>query len=173
MENREKLISELAKGNVVGHTTDTVFGLIVPFNIENIKKINLLKGRPIDQPLQVLITATSQLEAFIKDTGSIGKVEMKTSYIVEGSFLIEKHFPKSFNNTIMFKLIDGELGKIVKAIGPLFASSANKHGEEVLSKWEDVENTFGVITNKQDQEGGTPSKIISLVNGENKIIRGE
>ncbi len=173
MENRELIIKELFKGQVVGHTTDTVFGLIVPFNVKNIKKINSLKGRPLEQPLQVLVNSVSQLEAFIKDTGKIGKVEMKTSYIVEASDLFNKYFPESFNNSIMFKLVDGELGKIIKAVGPLFASSANKHGEEVLVNWRDVEETFNVITNKENQEGKVPSKIISLINGKEEIIRGK
>ncbi len=173
MENNyEILVGELAKGKVIGHTTDTVFGLMVPFNVVNVTKINELKGRDSKQPLQVLVSSISQLEPFAKNIGSIGKVEMKTSYIVEASDLFNKYFPDSYNNSIMFKLVDGDLGKIIKNVGPLFASSANKHGEDVLTKWKDVEETFSVITNKKDQPEGSPSTIVSLLNNERKIIRG-
>lgn len=168
MEN--KLIEELLDGNIIGHTTDTVFGLVGVFNINNVEKINNLKGRNPQQPLQLLVTSPSQLEAFIKDTGKIGKVEPKVSYIVEASNIFSKHYP-SFNNSIMFKLADDELKKIVKKTGPLFATSANKHGEKVLTKWQDVERTFNVLTNKKDQEEGKASKIISLLGEEPKIIR--
>ncbi len=173
MEKIDKLINELMKGNVVGHTTDTVFGLIVPFNKENVTKINKLKCRPIDQPLQVLVTSVSQLEAFIKDTGKIGKIEMKVSYIVPASDIFNKYFPKSFNNSIMFRLVEGDLAKIIKKVGPLFASSANKHGERILTKWTDVEETFNIITNRENQDEGEPSKIISLLGSEPEILRGK
>lgn len=167
-----KLIEELVKGNVVGHTTDTVFGLIATFNINNVSKINLLKGRDKNQPLQLLVNSPSQLEAFIKDTGKIGKVEPKTSYIVEASEVFSKYYP-SFNNSIMFRVVEGELSKIIKRLGPLFASSANKHGESILTSWKEVEDTFGVITNKKDQVGTKASTIISLLDGEAKVIREE
>ncbi len=168
MEN--KLIEELVKGNVIGHTTDTVFGLIATFNVNNVAKLNKLKGRDEKQPVQLLVTSPSQLEAFIKDTGKIGKVEPKTSYIVEASSFFSKAYP-SFNNSIMFRVVEGDLAKMAKTLGPLFATSANKHGEEVLTKWQDVEKTFNIQTNKQNQQPGKASKIISLLDGEPKVVR--
>lgn len=168
MENR--LIEELADGKVIGHTTDTVFGLMAIFNINSVARLNKLKGRKEDQPLQLIVTSPSQLEAFIKDTGKIGKVESKTSYIVEASDVFSKYYP-SFEGKIMFRVVDGELAKIVKRLGPLFATSANIHGHETLKEWKDVESTFKVLSNRKEQIGEKPSKIISLINGEEKIIR--
>ncbi len=165
-------MEELVQGKIIGHTTDTVYGLMGIFTKDTVIKINKLKGRPEDQPLQLLVTSPAQLEAFIKDTGKLPKIENKVSYIVEASTFFAKAYP-SFNNSIMFRVVDGPLKKIVKSIGPLFASSANKHGQPVIGDWNEVEDVFGVLTNRLDQLDGSPSKIISLLDGEPKIIRGE
>ncbi len=171
MEIKDILINELSEGKAIGHTTDTVFGIMISFNVENVKVLNRLKNRNEDQPLQVLVNNVGQLEAFIKDTGKIGKIEPKTSYIVEGSSIFNKHFT-SFNNSIMFRVVeDSDLKKIIKQVGPLFATSANLTGQDTLTSWEDVEKTFKVKTNKQNQIEGNASKIISLLDGEPKVVR--
>lgn len=167
---KNKLLEKLVDGKVIGHTTDTVFGLMAIFNKDSVEKINKLKGRPLDQPLQLLVTSPSQIEPFIKDIGKIGKIEPKVSYIVESSSFFSKAYP-SFNNSLMFRVVEGELKNIVKSIGPLFASSANKHGEEVLTDWNNVEDTFNVLTNRIDQPEGKASKIISLLGDEPKVVR--
>ncbi len=171
MEIKDILINELAEGKAIGHTTDTVFGLMISFNVENTKVLNNLKNRPEDQPLQVLVNNVGQLEAFIKDTGKIGKIEPRTSYIVEGSSIFNKHFT-SYNNSIMFRVVENDsLKKIIKQVGPLFATSANISGQETLTSWEEVEKTFKVKTNKENQITGKASKIISLLEDEPKVIR--
>ncbi len=171
MEIKDVLINELSEGRAIGHTTDTVFGLMISFNVENTKVLNQLKNRPEGQPLQVLVNNIGQLEAFIKDTGKIGKIEPRTSYIVEGSNIFNKHFT-SFNNSIMFRIVENDsLKKIIKQVGPLFATSANLSGQETLTSWEEVERTFKVKTNKENQVTGKASKIISLLEDEPKVIR--
>ncbi len=171
MKNR--LIEKLNNNEVIGHTTDTVIGLIAKVEKENIFKINQLKERSLDQPLQLLISNYSQIENIIEDVDKLKEVyQPMTSYMVKvkDDFSHSALLP-SFNRVIMVRLVEGELAEIINEVGPLFATSANKHQQEFLTNWEDVEELFGVETNKKNQEGGKPSKIISLINNEVKIIR--
>ncbi|NQX83124.1 MAG: Sua5/YciO/YrdC/YwlC family protein [Mycoplasmataceae bacterium] len=171
------IIALLRNGNVVGHSTDTVFALIAKLDKNNIRKINKLKQRDETKPIQILIKSLDQIEEFLKNKEfvknyiNINDIK-KTSLIVEvkhefsNKFLIE-----SFNNTIMFRIPEGNILNIIKKIGPLFSTSANKHGEQPFIDIDDVKNEFKIEVANIKQKKGTASKIISLVNNDIKIIR--
>ncbi len=170
---KNKLIERLNNNEVIGHTTDTVIGLMAKVNKDNIFKINQLKERPIDQPLQLLISDYNQVKDIVEDIDKLKEIEQpETSYIlkVKPQFNHDAILP-SFHNTIMIRKIHGELKEIIDETGPLFATSANKHNRDVLESWEKVEETFGVLTNRSNTTNKKPSKIISLVDGEVKTIR--
>lgn len=168
-----KLVRELNENNIIAHTTETVIGLMAKLERENIFKINQMKRRPLDQPLQVLASSVEQLIGIVKDIEVLKENnDSKISYIVEADekFAHDVLLP-SFNKTIMIRIVGGELAEIINEVGPLFASSANQHGKDSIREFEKIELVFGVQTNKKDgQEGSRPSKIVSLVD-ENKIIR--
>ncbi len=170
---KTELIQELKEGKIIGHTTDTVIGLMGLIERENIFKINQLKSRAIDQPLQILIANVKQAENIVKDINVlVENQEPKTSYLVEvnDEFGSNVLLP-SFNKAVMIRIVDGELAEIINEVGPLFASSANLHGQDFLTDYQKVELLFNVKTNKKNQEGGKPSRIVSLVNGTKEIIR--
>ncbi len=173
----KELVNAINNNEVVGHTTDTVFGLIAKLNNENISKINLLKGRYEQQPLQILISKLEQLENIIEETDYIknyinNELSPKTSYIVRvKDEFDDQYLLDTFNKTIMFRLVDGEIKELIDEVGPVFASSANIHGEEIFLNYEAVEDTFNVISNRQDQIEGKASTIISLVDDKEKVIR--
>lgn len=173
----KELIKSINNNEVIGHTTDTVFGLVAKLNRENISKINELKERDSDQPLQILISNLNQLKDIVEETEYVknyleSKLKPKTSYIVKvKDNFNDEYLLDSFNKTIMFRLVEGDLKNIIEKVGPLFASSANKHDQEVFLNYEAVEDTFDVISNRQDQLEGKASTIISLVNDKEKVLR--
>ncbi|BDU67842.1 MAG: translation factor [Candidatus Tyloplasma litorale] len=175
MEN--KIIKEILNNNVVAFPTNTVFGLVAKVEKNNIYKINLLKKRKKDQPLQILVNDFKQIKndillndftiKFFKEN-----LNKKTSYIVRPTKeFYNKNLLPSFENSVMFRIVDGPISKLIKKTGPLFASSANIHGETILNDNNDIKNTFKIPTSKIKQKKGNPSKIISLLNDEVKIIR--
>lgn len=172
-----KTIEQINNNEVVGFPTDTVFGLVAKLNKDNISKINNLKGRDSDQPLQILFESLDKAKEVIKDDGFvldylIKNYESNTSYIVNAKEeFINKFLTKGFNGTLMFRIPTGEINELIKVTGPLFATSANKHGEEPLNSSKQVKNEFNINVFDGKQTKGKPSKIISLLNKEKKIIR--
>ncbi len=168
-----KLIKELKENKIIGHTTETVIGLMAILSRRNIFKINQMKRRQIDQPLQVLFSDIEQLKGIVENINDLeGHNDSKVSYIVKADlgFAHDVLLP-SFNNTVMVRKVEGDLADIINEVGPLFASSANLHGKDSIREFEKIELVFGVQTNKKDgQEGGRPSKIISLID-QSKVIR--
>ncbi len=170
---KDKLIDIINNNQVIGHTTDTVFGLLLKINRENIYTLNKLKGRQEDKPLQVLISNIEQARDIVKDVSILeNNMKAKTSYIVEANEqFINNVLLDSFNKTVMVKLATAELKELIETTGPLFATSANINGQKEFVSYLDVENTFNIETNKEDQVEGKASTIISLLNNEIKVIR--
>ena len=167
----------LNNGEVVGHSTDTVYGLIAKIDKDNIAKINNLKNRKWDTPLQVLVSSLeegfkiSKLDSFSKNY-LLKNFKEKTSYIVKANEEFnDKYLLESFKGTVMFRVPTGEILELIKEVGPIFASSANKHGEEILNNKEQVSKLFGIESFGRDIKDPKASKIISLINNEIKEIR--
>lgn len=174
----KKILKHLNKNRIVAFPTDTVFAFIVKLEKQNIQKINELKHRPKDQPLQILINNLNQLDNVI-DFSVISKdflknsLRPKTSYIVKvkESFANE-YLLDTFKKTVMFRIPNGDINEIISKIGPVFASSVNLNGEKVIDNNNEIKKRFKVLTSKKQQNGsGKSSKIISFLDNEIKIIR--
>ena len=68
------------------------------------------------------------------------------------------------------------LRQIIKECGsPIYSTSVNKSGEPVLDRVEDIEKVFGprvdLIVDDGDKKGALPSTLVSLENGEIKVLR--
>lgn len=171
MEN--KLIQELDNNRVIGHTTETVFGLLGRINKDTIFKLNQMKGRDMTRPLQILAANYEQLQGIVENVEEVKALnEPKTSYITWATeeFAKENLLP-SFNNSIMVRVVSGDLADFLEKSGPLFATSANLHRQDPILEYEKVESTFQVLTNKKDIDGeSVHSKVISLIDG-GKVFR--
>ncbi len=175
--NNDLILKELNKNNVVGYATDTVFALLVKLSKENIAKINILKKRDKDKPVQILFSSLNEVLDLIDDKFAINYLnnnfKYKTSYIVKSKKdFSDNYLKESFNNTFLFRIpIQKELIDLINKSGPLFATSANIHGEEPLQNIEDIKRKFNIVVANIEQKENKPSKIISLLNNKEKIIR--
>lgn len=169
---------KLLDGEVVALQTDTVFGLFVTVQKNNFKKINTLKNRDINQKAQIFFNNFSQIKAwtdlqewqlnFLKQN-----LPSNNSYIVKtnqigfnktGLKTVQIRFPKKKESPLTFDLIND--------VGPLFASSANLHGEDILDNCKEIVNKFNVSCSSfSKRKNKKPSKIYSLLDNEVKRFR--
>ena len=104
--NKDEIIEKLNNNEVVGFPTDTVFGLIVKLNKNNIAKLNNIKQRDENTPLQVLSPSLREASKhFVNDYFVMeylaNNYKERTSYIVEAN----KEFNRKFNEIVLNGLI--------------------------------------------------------------------
>lgn len=124
-----KAIETIRSGGVVIFPTDTVYGIGAAVNAKQaVARIYKIKKRPEDKRLAVLISDTKQLKGLVEAVPAAAKI------------LIKKHWPGAL--TLVFKR-KNSLEKIgirmpdhkaalamIRACGPLAATSANLAGEK-------------------------------------------
>ncbi len=173
-----KILNAILSNEIVAMPTDTVYGLIGILKKDNIFKINNLKKRKSDQPLQILVSDIKQIEdmwigtkfqrAYINEN-----LNSFTSFIVEANeSFADKILLDSFEKTIMFRKTNNkDLVEIINKVGPLFASSANITGDIPINNKSELENKLNIIVGEGENGSKTPSSIISLLNDKERIIR--
>lgn len=175
--NKELIIQKLNNNEVVAHPTDTVFGLIVKIDKKNITKLNKIKQREENKPLQILFASIKDAaECFKNDYFVMNYIsnnyKSKTSYIVRAKDSFNnKYLLNTFERKIMFRIPEGEILEVIKEVGPLFASSANLHDDEPMMDNKLIEDTFNIAVSDIKQKSNKASYIISLIDQEISEIR--
>lgn len=158
----------IQNNEVIGHSTDTVFGLIAKVDKENIEKINSIKGRRIDQPLQILFSNMEEVLNVIEPNDYVidyikSNLNNSTSFIVKvKEVFANKYLNNSFNKTIMFRIPEGEIQNLLKETKMLFATSANSTGEQPVLNKEQFDSMFPNIKSFGNEALGKASTIIDL-----------
>lgn len=172
----------LLKGEVVAFPTETVMGLGVAFNnYEAYNLLNKIKERPEDKPYTLMLKDKSEMSKYaIIDEGTqrvIDKfipgsltilVPLKKgsvpSYVTHGSDVIGMRVPTNI-----------EALELLEAVNlPLLVPSANKSGSKPAVNSKEVKEIFkneveNIISG--EAKGEVPSTIVSLLNGEVKVVR--
>jgi L-threonylcarbamoyladenylate synthase len=187
MENRTKIIQQaieyLRKGKLVAVPTETVYGLAADAtNIDAVKKIFAVKGRPTNQPLPILIAQHSNLKNWATDIPKIA--EKLTEKFWPGPLTIilkcAAHIPDTITagrDTIGLRCPKHLITqKILQAFPDgLAAPSANLFGKKPPICAADVEKTLGdkidLIVNGGTCELGSASTIVDLTDVQPKILR--
>lgn len=187
MENRIKItqqaIEYLRKGKLVAVPTETVYGLAADATNPNaVKKIFAAKGRPLNQPLPILIAQNSNLKNWAIDIPPLA--DQLTKKFWPGPLTIILKRAANISDiitggldTIGLRCPDHPITQEILASFPqgLAAPSANLFGEPPPTSAADVEKALG---NKVDLivDGGTcklktASTIIDLTGDEPKVLR--
>jgi len=175
--NKKLIIEKLNNDEVVAFPTDTVFGLIVKLKKQNIYKLNNIKKRKSDTPLQILFSSLEDAIKFLEEDSFIidylnKNYKEKTSYIVKAKKDFDsKYLLESFNQTFMFRIPTGDILELINEVGPLFATSANLHETEPMTDNDMIAKTFNINVSDIKQNSNKASYIISLVNKKVKRIR--
>ena len=181
--NPDKKIIEITSeilnaGQFVVLPTDTVYGICIQAETESaIRKLSVIKGRPPDKGIPLIIGQYKQLFKYTNQI-SAKKIKLLES-IWPGpvTFIFEtKNFPEFSENGIAIRLPEQRLCRnIATYAGPFFATSANKNGEPILDNIEEIHLQF-----KKDiklfLDGGTikqnkASTIVSLKKDVPELIR--
>ncbi|MFW6134356.1 MAG: L-threonylcarbamoyladenylate synthase [Elusimicrobiota bacterium] len=176
MSKTDKKVSEIAnrlrKGEVGILPTDTVYGIFaVPGNEKGMKRIYEMKRRSTDKPLALLIPGIEWVWKWVERKERIEKLCRK--YWPGAVTLIMEARDKK---TIGLRIPDyGPLIKVMKATGPLCATSANIAGEPAPSKLEDIPASVKRACDFIEDFGmtlsGKPSRVIDITEKKKKIIR--
>jgi len=177
----QRAIEVLAEGRPIGLPTDTVYGLAAdPFRPGAADRIFAAKRRPRGIGLPVLVSGTEQALAL---TGEVP---------VTASTLMARFWPGALTIVLPVRAglaadfggDDGTIGvrcpahpvplALCAAVGPLAATSANRHGEPTLTTAAEVIATFGDALGVVLDGGvctGSPSTVVDCTGVEPKLLR--
>ena len=166
----------LKSGGVVIIPTDTVYGfsgLAVPELVEGTAtddRIRTIKGRSETKPMIQLIASPQDLTKYTNDT-------LPQSLLQKWPGALTIIVNDKRGGTTAFRCPGDEwLRKIIAACGaPVYSTSVNRSGEPVLDSEAAIIKEFGsevdLIVTDGDKKGAKPSTIVSITDGEIKVLR--
>ncbi len=174
-------IDALKGGEVLSFPTETVFGLGVRYDDEKaFEKLVNVKRRPPEKPFTLMCASANDVEkyAFVDE-----HIKAVINKFMPGPITLllkpkENLYPwvTLSSPTIGIRVPDfKKLQDLIKDVGvPLLVPSANKSGEPPCKNIDEVIGAFdseiyGAVDGKVN--GAFPSTIVSLVDGECKLIR--
>lgn len=159
----------IKEGKIGMMLCDTIYGIVGDaFNGEAVERIYRIKERDVKKPLIVLIPSINTLEEFtvIDDKQ---KEFLESVWPGPVSVILEcKKFPHLHRgtNSIAFRVSD--------VLFPIVSTSVNKEGHPSINNVEEAKEVFEKELDFYINQGkieGRPSKIVSLLGGEIKVIR--
>ncbi len=178
-----RALQVLKKGGIVAYPTESFYGLGVTANIESaVKRLYLLKKRPLDKPVPVIVGNNDVLMSIVK------------SVPLQAEKLMNKFWPGPLNiifdskHNLPVVLTGGREKVAVRIPGssfalalarasdfPITATSANLSGRPPAQEPEEVANYFGddidLIVDCGKAPGGTPSTIIDATVTPARVLR--
>lgn len=163
----EQMVACLEEGGVILIPTDTVFGLIAKAdNPKGVEKIFDLKQRPKNRNLPIMVSNAEQLSSLgLAMNDNMNK--LLASEFMPGALTIVAGFAGNPSvewlegrEEIAFRIPDDEaLLSLMNKVGPILATSANRHGNPTV-----FENVAGILKDLN----GTPDIAIEGTNKTHK-----
>ncbi|MCP5027438.1 MAG: L-threonylcarbamoyladenylate synthase [Actinomycetia bacterium] len=159
--------------------TDTVYGLMAPIDRPAaIARIFELKGRPVDQPLAVLIGEPSELGLVAEPSPTATALAARfwpgaLTMVVEAGVGIGQRVG-AHDGTIGVRCADDELvRRITAAVGPVATTSANVHGRPTpISAAEIAHQLTDVLVIDDGPRPAPPSAVVRVgVDGDIEVLR--
>lgn len=171
--------SAIARGEVVGVPTDTVYGLAVdPWNGGAIERLYDLKGRPEHKPIGLLVASVGQAEE-IADLGAGRRLVEHwpgaLTLVVRPRVVIPDWIGDRVVGTVGIRVPDhDELRELLRETGPLAVTSANRSGEPDLLDDSAARSIFGdrvSVYLPGRCEGGVASTVVDATASEIRVLR--
>ncbi len=168
----------LKRGGVVIFPTDTVYGIgALPDNEKAIKRLFEIKKRPIDKPLQILISDLKQVDDLAVEVSGTAR-EMMEKYWPGPLTLIFKKKPNipdvvtAYGPTVGLRMPDNEaVLTLIRKTGPLAATSANLSGQPDPGSAEEVLIDADLLLDNGACRFGEPSTVVDTTTDPPKILR--
>ena len=169
----------LARGEVVGVPTDTVYGLAVdPWSEPAIEALYALKGRPEHKPIGLLVASVSQAEE-IADLGAARGLTRHwpgaLTLVVRPRVLIPDWIGHQALRTVGIRVPDHErLRQLLERTGPLAVTSANRSGEAEMLDDAATRAVFGqgaAVYVPGRSPGGMASTVVDATGAAIRLLR--
>ena len=167
----------LTSANLVVLRTDTIYGIVAfATNCHAMERLYRAKHRPTNESCIILVANISDipgLTAAQRQHYLQLNAERPTSIIVPAS----NDFPHTAhqNGTLAFRLVTGNLARLINQTGPLLAPSANPAGMPPAKNITEAINYFGdmvsVYVDGGEVTSSVASRIIKLQTGDIVTIR--
>ncbi len=179
-------IARLRHGGLVVYPTDTLYGLGADARNEGaVRRLVLAKGRAGTQPISVAVSSFEEVEplgelsrparAFLRSNlpgpftlllpaaRDIGRLGLASPIRAAGA-------------TVGVRLPDHPLARaLARAIGPITATSANRHGEPACRTLHEARRTFGdevdAYLDGEPRPSGKPSTLVDWTRGDSPELR--
>ena len=173
----------LKKGGIAVLPTDTVYGFsgIVESGIEKKystdEKIRKIKGRSETKPMIELISSPSDISLLTDDKIPSSILEKWPGALTVIVNVKKGLFLENGLKTVAVRCPgDPWLRELISfCSAPLFSTSVNRSGKKVLESIDEIEREFGneadIIIDDGDRRGALPSTIVSLLDGDVKVLR--
>ncbi|ATZ18489.1 tRNA threonylcarbamoyladenosine biosynthesis protein [Williamsoniiplasma somnilux] len=154
-------IEKLKKNKIVILPSDTIYGLSALFNLENEKRINVVKQAPLDKKNIVLFSSIKQAQQYgLYLTDEIINI-LKSTNPTTVILLDQKE-------TIAIRIVKRkDIAKIIKKVGPIFSSSVNLHSQHQIGDQKKLsEFVFDIELFWDGELNSQPSKIYNSLTKE-------
>jgi L-threonylcarbamoyladenylate synthase len=169
----------LGTGGIVCYPTETFYGLgIDPWNLAAREKLYALKQRPGEKELPLIAADFAMIGRFFDVTDE--RIQLLASRFWPGplSIVLRTNPPNDrISPTCAVRVSSHEVARTLSATfgGPIVSTSANRSGEpsirDVKALPADMISKIDVVLDAGLCAGGSPSTILSLLDGVPKILR--
>lgn len=170
-------------GGVLAVPTETYYGLGVnPFDGAAVTRLLSIKGRPDGKPILILIGDQAQLQDLVTDVSPAAQVLMEAFWpgpltlVFSAGARLPKSVTAGTGTVGVRHTSHTALAELLRHIGPLTGTSANRSGEPPVQTAAEVERTLGttvdVIVDGGGTQGGLPSTVLSVCDGVRMIREG-
>ncbi len=176
------VVAAIRAGELVVIPTDTVYGLACDaYREESARALSELKRRELGQPIALVIASVDSLLDCIPELGEASALLLA---LLPGPFTLvlpnpARRYPWLTGDrpdTIGVRVpdVEGRAAEILSAVGPIAATSANRHGEKDPRRLEDVPQEILTSVAAALDGGelpGTPSTVLDLTGTEPVVLR--
>jgi L-threonylcarbamoyladenylate synthase len=165
--------AELLRGGaVVAFPTDTVYGVAVSQR-DHLPALFALKQRPVEKRIPMLVADLSQV------IGADDRARALAARFWPGALTLVLHGPEDSDESQAFRAPDHPVAlDLIRATGPLFATSANRSGEpdtlgadDVLIAFATQQDDLAAILDGGAVPGGVASTVVDLSVTPARILR--
>src|SRR5213594_1495890 len=170
----EEAARVLRRGGVIAMPTETFYALGVSTSDEvAIRRVCAMKGRPQGKPILALIADRAQLTSLVDEVTSAATTLMERFWpgpltlIFPASPLLPKVLTAGTGSVGVRQTAHTGLAALLRQVGPLTGTSANRSGDPPARTAEEVQTTLGsevdLILDGGSTIGGLPSTIVDTV----------
>jgi L-threonylcarbamoyladenylate synthase len=170
----EEAARVLRRSGVIAMPTETFYALGASTSNEvAIRRVCAMKGRPQGKPILALIADRTQLTALVNEVTSAATTLMERFWpgpltlIFSASPLLPEVLTAGTGSVGVRQPAHAGLASLLRQVGPLTGTSANRSGDPPARTAEEVQTTLGsevdLILDGGSTRGGLPSTIVDTV----------